>query len=156
MVFAAFDEASADVLAEAFAPRGPPGRRRHRQPWAAPAGPCSSLTAGCPLTSPTRDPCPVTGRARLSYRRAAELFKALTRPLAHPGITDPAELEARGGWTLRQLRHSALTHEAGDGTNTPALLARSRRASVRSLERYARRSVDAAAAHVVGRDPPRR
>lgn len=70
---------------------------------------------------PSIDRCPVTGRARLSYRRAAELFS-----------------EATGGWTLHQLRHSALTHAAEDGTNTPILLARSRHASVRSLERYAR------------------
>jgi integrase len=34
---------------------------------------------------------PTSGRARLSYRRAAELF------------------QARTGWTLHQLRHSALT-----------------------------------------------
>ncbi len=34
-----------------------------------------------------------TGRARLSYRRAAELFSVAT-----------------GGWTLHQLRHSRLTH----------------------------------------------
>ena len=38
----------------------------------------------------------------------------------------------------QQLRHSALTHAAEDGTNTPILLARSRHASVRSLKRYAR------------------
>ncbi|QYC38830.1 site-specific tyrosine recombinase XerC [Nonomuraea coxensis DSM 45129] len=103
--------------------------------------------------TPALDVCPVTGRARLSYRRAAELFETLTRPLAHPGITDTAELELRGGWTLHQLRHSALTHEAEDGTNTPTLLARSRHASVRSLERYARPSVDAVASHVASRDP---
>ena len=42
---------------------------------------------------------PASGRARLSYRRAAELF------------------HARSGWTLHQLRHSALTHAAEDGTN---------------------------------------
>ena len=40
------------------------------------------------------DRCPLTGRARLSYRRAAEVFTASTRPL------DPAGR----GWTLRQLR----------------------------------------------------
>ena len=39
------------------------------------------------------DRCPVTGQARMSYRRAAELFTALTRPL------DPAGR----GWTLHQL-----------------------------------------------------
>jgi integrase/recombinase XerD len=40
------------------------------------------------------DVCPVTGQARMSYRRAAEIFTAATRPL------DPAGR----GWTLHQLR----------------------------------------------------
>jgi integrase/recombinase XerD len=40
---------------------------------------------------------PASGRARLSYRRAAELF------------------QARTGWTLHQLRHSALTYAAEGG-----------------------------------------
>ncbi|MEU4409043.1 hypothetical protein AB0F88_31395 [Streptosporangium sp. NPDC023963] len=39
-----------------------------------------------------------SGKARLSYRRAAELFESAT-----------------GGWTLHQLRHSALTRAAEDG-----------------------------------------
>jgi integrase/recombinase XerD len=39
------------------------------------------------------DVCPLTGQARMSYRRAAEIFAALTRPL------DPAGR----GWTLHQL-----------------------------------------------------
>jgi integrase len=89
-------------------------------------------------------------------RRAAELFELATRPLANPGGTDASVLERRGGWSLHQLRHSALTHEAEDGTNTPTLLARSRHASVRSLERYARPSVDAVARHVAGGDPAAR
>jgi len=88
---------------------------------------------------PTLDRCPLTGRARLSYRRAAELFS-----------------EATNGWTLHQLRHSALTHAAEDGTNTPILLARSRHASVRSLERYARPGPEAVARHVAEHDPARR
>ncbi|MDQ6674042.1 MAG: site-specific integrase [Chloroflexota bacterium] len=88
---------------------------------------------------PSIDLCPVTGRARLSYRRAAELFA-----------------EATNGWMLHQLRHSALTHAAEDGTNTPILLARSRHASVRSLERYARPSAEAVARHVAAHDPARR
>ncbi|MEV0236364.1 tyrosine-type recombinase/integrase [Nonomuraea sp. NPDC050786] len=116
-------------------------------------GPVFLTDRRAPAHTPTFDVCPVTGRARLSYRRAAELFETLTRPLAHPGITDPAELDRRDGWTLHQLRHSALTHEAEDGTNTPTLLARSRHASVRSLERYARPGVDAVASHVASRDP---
>jgi hypothetical protein len=37
--------------------------------------------------------CRVTGQARMSYRRAAEIFTALTLPL------DPAGR----GWTLHQL-----------------------------------------------------
>lgn len=42
---------------------------------------------------------------RLSYRRAAELFEQHT-----------------GGWTLHQLRHSALTHAAEVRANTSTLL----------------------------------
>lgn len=88
---------------------------------------------------PSIDRCPVTGRARLSYRRAAELFSEVT-----------------AGWTLHQLRHSALTHAAEDGTNTPILLARSRHASVRSLERYARPGPEAVGRYVAENDPARR
>ncbi len=51
-----------------------------------------------------------TGRARLSYRRAAELFERATS--GAPG----------GPWALHQLRHSALTHAAEDGANTSTLL----------------------------------
>jgi hypothetical protein len=98
------------------------------------------------------DLCPVTGRARLSYRRAEESFELATRPLANPGAT-PEELEVADGWTLHQPRHSLLTHEAEDGTSTPMLLARSRHASVRSLERYARPGPEAVAAHVAASDP---
>lgn len=98
---------------------------------------------------PAGDLCPTTGRARLSYRRAAELFAAATGPLADPGGQG-------GGWTLHQLRHAMLTHEAEAGTNTPTLLARSRHASVRSLERYARPGPDAVAAHMAATDPATR
>jgi integrase/recombinase XerC/integrase/recombinase XerD len=53
---------------------------------------------------------PTTGRARLSYRRAAELF-------------DERTTEVEGGpFTLHQLRHSALTHAAEDGASTPMLM----------------------------------
>jgi len=92
---------------------------------------------------------PTTGRARLSYRRAAELFAELTAPLADP-------IEHAHGWTLHQLRHSALTHAAEDSTNTPMLLARSRHASIRSLERYARPGPEAIAAHLAATDPDAR
>lgn len=103
----------------------------------------------------TGDLCPVTGRARLSYRRAEESFELATRPLANPGATRE-DLQKAHGWTLHQLRHSLLTHEAEDGTSTPMLLARSRHASVRSLERYARPGPEAVARHVAASDPAAR
>jgi integrase/recombinase XerD len=57
-------------------------------------GPLFLTDRRAPAGTPERDRCPVTGRGRLSYRRAAELFTAATREL------DPAGR----GWTLRQLR----------------------------------------------------
>lgn len=74
------------------------------------------------------DTCPSTGRVRLSYRRAAELFKA-----------------ASGGATLHQLRHSRLTHLAEDGTDVTMLRALSRHNSLRSLEVYVEPSDDSVA-----------
>jgi integrase len=56
------------------------------------------------------------GHARLSYQEAAALFS-----------------KASGWATLRQLRHSALTHDAEAGTGTPMLMARSGHTCVRSL-----------------------
>ena len=79
------------------------------------------------------------GHARLSYQQAAALFS-----------------EASGGATLHQLRHSALTHDAEDGTGTPMLMARSGHTSVRSLAKYARVSAEALARHQADRDPAAR
>ncbi|WP_248963980.1 site-specific recombinase [Sphaerisporangium perillae] len=50
--------------------------------------------------TPPRDRCSVSGRARLSYRRAAELFTAATSSLDPDGH----------GWTLRHLRSAGLAH----------------------------------------------
>ena len=88
---------------------------------------------------PPSDLDPATGRARLSYRRAAELFG-----------------QATGGATLHQLRHSALTHAAEDGANTATLLAYSGHISVASLARYARVSPQALARWQQQRDPAAR
>jgi integrase/recombinase XerD len=85
------------------------------------------------------DLCPYTGRARLSYRRAEELFCA-----------------ASGGWTLHQLRHSALTHLAEADVGLPLLMAKSRHASLRSLQRYARPGPEAVAKLTADHDPERR
>ncbi|MFI6728495.1 hypothetical protein NRF20_03040 [Streptomyces sp. R-74717] len=46
-----------------------------------PAGPVFVTDRRAPATTPAADRCPVTGRGRLSYRRAAELFTAATKPL---------------------------------------------------------------------------
>jgi integrase/recombinase XerD len=94
--------------------------------------------------SPRRAPaasdlCPHTGRARLSYRRAQELFAA-----------------ASGGWTLHQLRHSALTHLAEENVSLALLMAKSRHTSLRSLQKYARPGVDAVAKLTADHDPARR
>ncbi|MFI8346867.1 hypothetical protein [Streptomyces sp. NPDC085596] len=58
------------------------------------AGPVFVTARRAPATTPPTDRCPVTGRGRLSYRRAAELFTAATKPL------DPSGR----GWTLLVLR----------------------------------------------------
>jgi integrase len=56
-------------------------------------GPVFLTDRKAPARTATADVCPLTGQARMSYRRAAEIFAALTRPL------DPAGR----GWTLHQL-----------------------------------------------------
>ena len=88
---------------------------------------------------PPGDIDPVSGRARLSYRQAEDLFKA-----------------ASGGATLHQLRHSALTHDAEDGTSTVMLMAKSGHTSIASLARYARPSAEALGRWQAQRDPARR
>jgi integrase len=81
---------------------------------------------------------PVTGRARLSYRRAEEIFKA-----------------ASGGCTLHKLRHSRLTHLAEAGEDVTLIKAKSRHRSLRSLERYVNPS-NAAVAQLTDRHDPNR
>jgi integrase/recombinase XerC/integrase/recombinase XerD len=103
------------------------------------AGPVFLTDRRARLALPPADLDPTSGRARLSYRRAAELFTAAT-----------------GGATLHQLRHSALTHAAEDGANTSTLLAYSGHTSVASLARYARVSPDALARWQASRDPAAR
>jgi site-specific recombinase XerD len=72
------------------------------------------------------DICPQTGRGRLSYPRAEYLFKTATADLNPHGT----------GWTLHQLRHSALQHLAADGRTVPELQAKSRHQHLGSLGRY--------------------
>lgn len=102
-------------------------------------GPVFLTGRHAPAGTPTVDTCPVTGRARLSYRRAAAVF-------AHNS----------GGLALHQLRHSALTDLAEAGESTVLLMAKSRHRSLRSLQRYTRPGPEAVAALTARRDPARR
>ena len=84
------------------------------------------------------DVCPDTGRGRLSYQQAWKLFRRAS------------------GWTLHQLRHSALTHLGEAGVGAPLLKAKSRHRSLRSLDRYVHPGIEAVAALTAEHDPGRR
>lgn len=92
----------------------------------------------------TNDIDPATRRARLSYRRAAELFEAHTADYSD------------GPYTLHQLRHSRLTHAAEEGASTPVLMKLSGHTSVRSLVKYARVSDDGLWRYQADSDPAAR
>ncbi|WP_405676440.1 site-specific integrase [Streptomyces sp. NBC_00048] len=132
-----------------------PGGRSERDHRTGDRSPLFLTGRRAPAGIATLDVCEETGRARLSYRRAEEIFEEHTRLLANP-LASPEGIEHLDGWTLHRLRRSALRHDAEEGTSTRMLLARSRRASVRSLERYARPGVDSVARHVAERDPAAR
>jgi integrase len=85
-----------------------------------------------------------TGRARLSYRRAATLLEEHTAGMR------------RGPFTLHQLRHSRLTHAAEKGASTPMLMALSGHTSVRSLVKYAKVSAEALGRWQADTDPAAR
>jgi integrase/recombinase XerD len=94
------------------------------------------------LTSRTpaaEDLCPETGRARLPYRRAEEIFVAASK-----------------GRGLHDLRRAALTHLGEDNVSLPLLMAKSRHKNLRSLQRYVRPSPEAVAALSAQHDPARR
>jgi integrase len=69
-------------------------------------GPVFLTDRKAPARATQADVCPFTGRARMSYRRAAEIFGAATRKLDPDGR----------GWTLGQLRQAGL--EARPGVTT--------------------------------------
>ena len=90
---------------------------RHRLIARRTRGPLFLTDRKAPAGTPTLDVCPETGRARLSYRRAEEIFEENTWLLANP-LASPGDIEDLDGWTLHRLRHSALTHDAEGGTST--------------------------------------
>ena len=85
------------------------------------------------------DQCPDTGLGRLSYGRAWSAFKTASQ-----------------GWTLHQLRHSALTHLGEKGVSAVLLQAKSRHQDPRTLARYAKPGIEAVAALTAQHDPGRR
>ncbi len=66
------------------------------------AGPVFVTDRRARAQTPRRNICPITGRSRMSYRRAAEIFTGWTRTL------DPAGR----GWTLQQLRQAGSASAA--------------------------------------------
>jgi len=81
--------------------------------------------------------CPLTGRVRLSYRRAEEIFR-----------------DASGGWTLHQLRYSAITHLA-EGNVGLALLMAKRSLAIRTKWRLPPRRRAGGCAPVLKASGPR-
>ena len=133
-----------DSRAVPRAPRRPcPDDRRRRDR----RGRVTSKGARVRFASPAEaDVCPETGRGRLSYPRAEYLFKQATA--AH----DPH----KQGWTLHQLRHSALQHLAADGRTAPELQARSRHLHLGSLGRYVQLGEQTSARVTADADPAAR
>jgi len=78
------------------------------------------------------------GRVRLTYRQAERCFKDAT------------------GATWHQLRHSALTHLAEDGMNSPMLMLKSGHKSIATLAIYARPSFESLQRWEQQHDPARR
>ena len=116
-----------------------PGRRsvRHRAGWALVA---IGLTfAAAHRVTAAADLDPASGRARLSYEMAEQLFKRYS-----------------GGKTLHQLRHSRLTHLGDQNVSAPLLMAISGHKRLATLQRYVTPSQAAVAALMAATDPDRR
>jgi site-specific recombinase XerD len=119
-----FQSAAARLLAKLVAGRGRgPVFLTYRRP-----GPARARVAG--------DLDPATGRARLSYEMAEQLFKHYS-----------------GGKTLHQLRHSRLTHLGEQNVSAPLLMAISDHKRLVTLQRYVKPSRAAVAKMMAATDP---
>lgn len=87
----------------------------------------------------TADLDPASGRARLSYEMAEQLFK-----------------QHSGGATLHQLRHARLTHLGDQNISVPLLMAISGHRQLATLQQYVRSSPAAVAKLMADTDPDRR
>ena len=115
-----------------------------RLPRLIPGRPSGPLFLADRRSAPARMPaaadlCPYTSRGRLSYRRAEELFVA-----------------ASGGWTLHQLRHSALTHLAEEEVSLPLLIGKKQAHVAALAPTLPRPGPDAVAKLTAEHDPERR
>lgn len=95
---------------------------------------------------PVTDLDPDTDRARLSYRQAARLFAAAGARIDPTGAP----------WTLHRLRHAGITHAVEAGWSLAQVRAKSRHASLRSLEVYTNPSAASVAAMTAALDPEAR
>ncbi|MGN9847047.1 hypothetical protein ACTMTI_54085 [Nonomuraea sp. H19] len=102
-----------------------------------------SAPASGPRAPAAADIDPATGRGRPSFLRAEYLFKTASAQL------DPHQQ----GWTLHQLRHSALQHVAQAGRTAPELQAKSRHPHPASLGRYVRLGEETSARVTAEADP---
>ena len=128
---------------------------RHRPP-PAPAAARTHLRAGVP-----RQPA----RARVRFAspcRGGHLPGDRTRPAVLPARRVPVQAGRRRldphkqGWTLHQLRHSALQHLAADGRTAPELQAKSRHLHLGSLGRYVQLGEQTSAQVTADADPAAR
>lgn len=77
----------------------------------------------------SRDVCPDTGLARLSYGQARALLDE------HTAVRGPGT-----GWDLHEYRHSGLTHLGEQGASLLMLMAKSRHREPENVRRYFRLS----------------
>lgn len=114
------------------------------------AGPVFLTDRRAPATGPRvpapGDLCPVTGRARLSYRQAENLLKKASAPLDTLG----------DGWTFHDFRRSYLQHAADRGRSTHELQSKSRHKHLQTLAKYIRPNPAVAARMTAEDDPARR
>jgi integrase/recombinase XerC/integrase/recombinase XerD len=94
---------------------------------------------------PAVDLDPASGRARLSYRRAEEIFAAAGQRM-DPGTP----------WTLHRLRHSGIASAVEQGWNVAQIRAKSRHSSLRALEIYTNPSAQHLADLTAALDPLQR
>jgi integrase len=94
---------------------------------------------------PLPDTDRASGRVRLSYRRAEEIFAAAG-----------ARIDPEGVWTLHRLRHTGISHAVEQGWNMAQIRGKSRHSSMRSLAGYSNPSAANLAAMTAALDVERR